>query len=81
MGTLAEFDPYDNAPTEVAYDVMAELRGECPVARLDTGFWYFSRYDDVSAALKDGGARVKVFSHEGKNRATGVVVPEEQKLL
>ena len=41
MGTVADFDPYDNAPTDVAYDVMAELRQECPVARLDTGFWYF----------------------------------------
>jgi cytochrome P450 len=81
MGTLAAFDPYDNAPTDVAYDVMAELRQECPVARLDTGFWYFSRYDDVAAALKDGGTKVKVFSHEGKNRATGVVVPENEKLL
>jgi cytochrome P450 len=81
VGTLAEFDPYDNAPTDVAYDVMAELRSECPVARLETGFWYFSRYEEVAAALKDGGARVKVFSHEGKNRATGVVVPDEQKLI
>jgi cytochrome P450 len=81
VATLEGFDPYDNAPTNVAYDLMAELRRECPVAWLDTGFWYFSRYDDVAAALKDGGAKVIAFSHEGKNRATGVVVPKEEVLI
>src|SRR6185436_8175385 len=63
------------------YDAIAEMRDRCPVAHLPSGFFLASRHDDVHEALRDGGPTVKVFSHEGKMRALGVVVPEEERLI
>ena len=73
-------DPFDSSLTDVPYDEIAEMRQQCPVAHLDSGFFFASRHDDVAAALKDGGPRVKVFSHEGKMRALDVVVPDDEQL-
>jgi cytochrome P450 len=74
------YDPFDNAPCPVAYDTLRELRERCPVTQLPTGFFLATRHDDVHAVLRDGGPRVKVFSHEGKMRALGVNVPDDERL-
>lgn len=81
MGSFEDFDPYDDRARHVDHDVMAELRTGCPVARLSSGYLYLARHEDVARALRDGGARVKAYSHAGKNRADGVVVPEDEQLL
>lgn len=74
------YDPFDNAPCPVAYDALRELRERCPVTRLATGFYLATRHDDVHHVLRDGGPRVKAFSHEGKMRALGVTVPDDERL-
>lgn len=77
---MEKLDPFDSNLTEVPYGEIAEMRSRCPVAHLDSGFYFASRHDDVAAALRDGGPRVKVFSHEGKMRALDVVVPDDEQL-
>ena len=74
------YDPFDNAPCPVAYDTLRTLREQCPVTRLSTGFYLATRHDDVHFVLRDGGPRVKAFSHEGKMRALGVTVPDDERL-
>ena len=76
----AFYDPFDNAPCPVAYDTLRELRQHCPVTQLPTGFYLATRHDDVHLVLRDGGPRVKAFSHEGKMRALGVSVPDDERL-
>ena len=40
-----DFDPY--APTDaIPYQLFADMRARCPVARIPVG-WYLSRLDDV----------------------------------
>jgi cytochrome P450 len=77
---VESFDPFGNGMTAVPYDELAALRERCPVVKLESGFFLATRYDDVLSALKDGGPRVKVFSHEGKMRALDVVVPDDEQL-
>jgi cytochrome P450 len=77
---VTAFDPFDNAQ-DIPWYLFDELRAECPVARLNNGFYFFTRYDDVHEAVRDGGERVRNFAHEGGMRAPGVVVPEEEKLI
>jgi cytochrome P450 len=77
---VQQLDPFDSNLTEVPYEEIADMRAQCPVAHLDSGFYFASRHDDVAAALRDGGPRVKVFSHEGKMRALDVVVPDDEQL-
>ena len=78
---VAAYDPLDSQLEHVPYDAIAALRDRCPVAALPSGYYLASRHDDVHDALRDGGPEVKVFSHEGKMRALGVVVPEEERLI
>ena len=75
------YDPLDSELEHVPYEAIAALRDRCPVAALPSGYYFASRHDDVHEALRDGGPVVKVFSHEGKMRALGVVVPEEERLI
>jgi cytochrome P450 len=77
---VTAFDPFDNAQ-DIPWELFDELRAECPVARLSNGFYFFTRYDDVHEAVRDGGERIRNFAHEGGMRAPGVVVPEEEKLI
>ena len=74
------YDPFDNAPCPVAYDTLRMLREQCPVTQLPSGFYLATRHDDVHMVLRDGGPRVKAFSHEGKMRALGVTVPDDERL-
>jgi cytochrome P450 len=74
------YDPFDSAPCPVAYDTLHVLRERCPVTQLTSGFFLATRHDDVHHVLRDGGPRVKEFSHEGKMRALGVTVPDDERL-
>ena len=78
--SLEGFAPFDNGQ-DIPWDLFAEVRDECPVAKLDTGQYFFTRYEDVHEALKDGGERLHHFAHEGGMRAPGVIVPPEEQLI
>ena len=68
-----EFDPF--APRdEVPHELFAEIRGRCPVARIDSG-WFLSRQADVLEATKSVDTFVASF------REPGVVVPEDEKFI
>jgi cytochrome P450 len=51
----AVFDPYDPAHLVdgVPFDLLAELRSECPVSKAANGAWYLAKRADAEAALKD----------------------------
>jgi cytochrome P450 len=74
------FDPFDDHQA-VPWGYFSELRRSCPVMELPTEVLFLSRYEDVHDILRDGGERVRHFSHEGGMRAPGVVVPDEEKLI
>ncbi|WP_308259034.1 cytochrome P450 [Pseudonocardia sp. H11422] len=67
--TSLEFDPHapDLSPAR-AYELYADLRAQCPVARGESygGYWAVSRYDDVRAVALD---------HETYSSTGGVYVP------
>jgi cytochrome P450 len=67
-------DPFD-ASAGVPYQLLAELRGECPVSRTDSGAYFLARHDDVLAATKEIGVFQASF------RAAGVTVPPEEQLI
>ena len=67
-------DPFD-ASAGVPYDLLASLRGTCPVSRTASGAYFLARHDDVLAATKD----IDVF--QASFRAPGVVVPPEEQLI
>ena len=67
------FDPFDDHQP-VPWELFGELRLSCPVMELPGGILLVSRYEDVHDILKDGGERVRHFSHEGGMRAPGVTV-------
>jgi cytochrome P450 len=71
-----DFDPFDADQAGRHHDVMAQLRRECPVARLSSGMVVASRYQDVRQALNGPTMRN---SHAA--RAPGVVVPPEDRLF
>ena len=77
---LKGFAPFDNAQ-DIPWGTFAEVRAECPVAKLDTGQYFLTRYEDVHDALRDGGERLHHFAHEGGMRAPGVIVPPEEQLI
>jgi cytochrome P450 len=49
------FDPYDPAHLVdgVPFDLLADLRSQCPVSKTANGAWYLSKRADAEAALKD----------------------------
>jgi cytochrome P450 len=67
-------DPFD-ASAGVPYQFLAELRGECPVSRTESGAYFLARHDDVLAATKEIGVFQASF------RAPGVTVPPEEQLI
>jgi cytochrome P450 len=74
------FDPFDDHQS-VPWEYFSEVRRSCPVMELPTAMLFLSRYEDVHDILRDGGERVRHFSHEGGMRAPGVVVPDEEQLI
>jgi cytochrome P450 len=73
---IDDFDPFDAKQAGRHHDVMAQLRRECPVARLSSGMVVASRYEDVRQTLN---APTMRNSHAA--RAPGVVVPPEDRLF
>jgi cytochrome P450 len=67
-------DPFD-ASAGVPYDLLASLRGACPVSRTPSGAYFLARHDDVLAATKD------IDAFQASFRAAGVVVPPEEQLI
>jgi cytochrome P450 len=67
-------DPFD-ASAGVPYQLLAQLRGECPVSRTESGAYFLARHDDVRAATKEIGVFQASF------RAPGVTVPPEEQLI
>ena len=70
---IVDFDPYTSGES-VPHTLFAEMRAQCPVARIPIG-WYLARLDDVVVASKMVDTFVASF------RAPGVVVPEEEKFI
>ncbi|MFJ3791730.1 cytochrome P450 [Kitasatospora sp. NPDC090091] len=68
MTTTAKFDPWSAAFVAHPYDAYAELREHAPVTYFEpTGQWLVSRYEDVSALLRDrrlGRTYTHRFTHE-----------------
>ena len=67
-------DPFD-ASAGVPYQLLARLRGECPVSRTESGAYFLARHDDVLAATKE----IELF--QASFRAPGVTVPPEEQLI
>src|SRR3954464_10945782 len=74
MDPMQGYNPFDN-PQALPWDKLAAIQSQCPVAKLDSGAYFFTRYADVHEALRDGGERLRHFAHEGGMRVPGVVVP------
>ncbi|MFJ2776061.1 MULTISPECIES: cytochrome P450 [unclassified Kitasatospora] len=68
MTTTAKFDPWSAAFVAHPYDAYAELREQAPVTYYEpTGQWLVSRFEDVSALLRDrrlGRTYTHRFTHE-----------------
>ncbi|AUY51302.1 cytochrome P450 [Streptomyces sp. CB01881] len=68
MTTTAKFDPWSAEFVAHPYDAYAELREHAPVTYYEpTGQWLVSRYEDVSALLRDrrlGRTYTHRFTHE-----------------
>ncbi|WP_395295773.1 cytochrome P450 [Kitasatospora hibisci] len=73
MTTTAKFDPWSAAFVAHPYDAYAELREHAPVTYFEpTGQWLVSRYEDVSALLRDrrlGRTYTHRFTHEEFGRS------------
>ncbi len=67
-------DPFD-ASAGVPYQLLAQLRGNCPVSRTESGAYFLARHNDVLAATKEIGVFQASF------RAPGVTVPPEEQLI
>jgi cytochrome P450 family 142 subfamily A polypeptide 1 len=65
------FDLFDAAQSQHMWDLMREFRSRAPVARIEGGFVYVSRYDDARRVLRDQ----ETFSNAGGLRPTGLEVP------
>jgi cytochrome P450 len=71
MSDVPCFDPFDATQTQQMWALMRVFRERAPVARMENGFVYVSRYDDVRTVLRDQ----ETFSNAGGMRPTGLEVP------
>ena len=71
------FDPFDPAHSRDAWDVLADLRNEGPLATLSSGLRYVTRYAEARAVLRD----TETFSNASGMKAPGVEIPTEDRLL
>jgi cytochrome P450 len=69
--TSLDFDVFDPAQTHDMWELMREFRQREPIARIQGGFVYVSRYEHARAALKDEAT----FSNVGGMRPTGLEIP------
>jgi cytochrome P450 len=77
MATAGAFDPFDAAQAQNAWDLLAELRAQGPVADIASGMQYVTRYGECRGVLREVGA----FSNASGLKAPGVVIPPEDRLL
>jgi cytochrome P450 len=77
MATGSAFDPFNAAQAQNAWDLLAELRAEGPVAAIASGMQYVTRYSECRGVLRDVGS----FSNASGLKAPGVVIPPEDRLL
>jgi len=56
-----DYNPFDPTQVDDHFDVLAQLRAECPVAEVMPGVFYVSRYDDVVEITRNH----KVFGQGG----------------
>ncbi|MBW2270621.1 MAG: cytochrome P450 [Deltaproteobacteria bacterium] len=66
-----DFDLFDASQTHNMWELMREFRQKAPVARIQGGFVYVSRYREARAVLRDAGT----FSNAGGMRKPGVEIP------
>jgi cytochrome P450 len=71
------FDPFDATQAQNAWDLLAELRVEGPVASIAGGMSYVTRYAECRELLRDTDS----FSNASGFKAPGVVIPPEDRLL
>ncbi len=71
------FDPFDAEQVQGAWPLLEELRREGPVAALDGGMHYITRYEPCRELLRD----TTSFSNAQGFKAPGVVVPPEDRIL
>jgi cytochrome P450 len=73
-----DFDPFDRStrPASVPLERFREMREQCPVAKVPSGVWCVSRYDDAVAVIKDAAT----FLSDGASRAPGAIVDEADKM-
>lgn len=76
MEVIKGFDPFDVNEGPRHHEKMAQLRSNCPVARLESGMIILTRFDDVKALLGDPS-----MSNRNSARAAGVEVPEEDRMF
>ena len=72
-----DFDVFDADTTHDMWELMARFRRERPVAPIQGGFYYVSRYEDARAMLRDE----TLFSNVGGMRRTGLEVPLEDSSI
>ena len=71
-----EFEPFEDA-TDIPYDLMSDLRKECPVFKTSVGMYYLARHEDVEHGFRQW----RTFANAGGMRLPGVVVPEEEQTI
>ena len=71
------FHPFDAAQTQNMWALMREFRERAPVAPIDDGFVYVSRYADARTVLRNS----EIYSNAGGMRPTGLVVPIEDRSI
>lgn len=72
-----DVDLFDPAQSQRMWGVMAEMRAQCPVARVRDDIVYTATYEDTYRAFRDG----KVFSCAGGFRAPGVEIPDDELMV
>jgi cytochrome P450 len=71
------YDPFDAARSRDAFELLARLREESPVATIAGGMRYVTRYDEARAVLRD----TDHFSNASGMKAPGVEIAPEDRLL
>jgi cytochrome P450 len=71
------FDPFDPAKSRDAWDELANLRAEGPLATVAGGLRYVTRHAEARGVLRD----TETFSNASGMKAPGVDIPSEDRLL
>jgi cytochrome P450 len=71
--SIEHYDGYDHRTAQEYFDIVADARGRCPVARSDAygGYWIVSAHEEIRRVLSDP----ETFSN-----ARGIMIPVEDRL-